>query len=162
MADIQDIFNSVQVKRMSPSQSKAFFAVRKCRTASMGSHIDHCDRCGHKSISYNSCRNRHCPICQNSKQQEWVNAQMSKLLPTHYFHIVFTIPEEIEAVAIRNQKLVYDILFKAASETLLKLSEDKKHLGAQIGFVSILHTWGQNLMGHTHLHCILPAGGLFR
>jgi hypothetical protein len=160
MADIQDIFNSIQVKRMSPSQSKAFFAIRKCRTASMGSHVDHCDRCGHKSISYNSCRNRHCPICQNSKQQEWVQAQMSKLLPTHYFHIVFTIPHELNTIAFQNQELIYSILIKSAGKSLMELAMDDKHLGASIGVTSVLHTWGQNLSFHPHVHCIVPGGGL--
>ena len=135
-------------------------AIENCRTAALGGHIDECENCGHIKISYNSCRNRHCPKCQGLAREMWLKQQKRNLLPTHYFHIVFTIPDTVNQLALRNQREVYSILFKACSETLLELALDKKYIGAKIGFISILHTWGQNLMDHPHIHCIVPGGGL--
>ena len=139
---------------------RAMNAIECCRTAALGGHVEQCDVCGHIRISYNSCRNRHCPKCQSLPREKWLAARKRDLLPVEYFHIVFTIPDLLNPLALRNQRVVYDLLFKAASEALLALSKDLKHLGAEIGFISILHTWGQNLMDHPHLHCLVPGGGL--
>lgn len=139
---------------------KTMSAIERCRTAQLGGHVDQCDSCGYLRISYNSCRNRHCPKCQSLPREKWLAARKRDLLPVEYFHIVFTIPDLLNPLALRNQRVVYDLLFKAASEALLALSKDPKHLGAEIGFLSILHTWGQNLMDHPHLHCLVPGGGL--
>lgn len=126
----------------------------------MGSHVDSCDSCSHISISYNSCRNRHCPICQGSKQHEWVESQLAKLLPVPYSHVVFTIPQELNIIALQNQELIYSILIKSAGNTITELAKDPKYLGANTGVTSVLHTWGQNLSFHPHVHCIVPGGGL--
>ena len=139
---------------------RAMFAIQNCRTQLMGSHTDKCDKCGHTRTHYNSCRNRHCPKCQSINQTKWVDKLGSTLLPVKYFHIVFTIPSELNRLSLVNQECVYNIMFKAASETILQLAKDKKHLGADTGLVAVLHTWGQNLMEHPHLHTIVPAGGL--
>lgn len=139
---------------------KTMNAIEKCRTAALGGHIEKCGTCGHIRISYNSCRNRHCPKCQGMAQGKWINARKQDLLPVKYFHLVFTIPEQLNPIAIRNQKEIYNILFKASAETLTDLGKDPKYLKAEIGFISILHTWGQTLMHHPHIHCILPGGGL--
>jgi len=138
---------------------KTMYAIQHCRTAALGGHVDCCNLCGHKRVVYNSCRNRHCPLCQGMKQTKWVDKLTSTLLPVSYFHIVFTIPAELNRLVLVNQKCLYDILFKAASESLLMLAKDKKYLNAQSGLVAVLHTWGQNLMEHPHLHTIVPAGG---
>lgn len=122
--------------------------------------MDECDHCGHMEISYNSCRNRHCPKCQFLKKEKWIEARSKDLLPIQYFHVVFTIPEELNPIVLRNQKVMYDLLFHSVSETLITLGKDPKHLGAYIGFIGVLHTWGQNLMDHPHIHCIVPGGGL--
>lgn len=122
--------------------------------------IYECDECGHIKISYNSCRNRHCPKCQTLAKEKWIDDRKNDLLPVGYFHVVFTIPEELNFITLINQNIMYSILFRAVSETLLELSRDAKYLGAEIGFTAILHTWGQNLMNHPHLHCIVPGGGL--
>ncbi len=145
--------------KLPAQQLKTMYAIQHCRTAVMGGHIDSCDNCKHKRIAYNSCRNRHCPQCQGMKQAKWVDKLASTLLPVSYFHIVFTIPSELNRLALVNQKCIYDILFKAASESVLLLSKDKKYLNAQSGLVAVLHTWGQNLMDHPHLHTLVPAGG---
>ena len=139
---------------------KAMTSIEACRTAELGGHVDECDECGHIRISYNSCRNRHCPKCQTLAKERWLENRKIDLLPVGYFHVVFTLPEELNYIALTNQKDVYSILFQAASETLLELGRDRKYLGAEIGFTSILHTWGQNLMHHPHVHCIVPGGGL--
>lgn len=139
---------------------KAIEAIEKCRTAELGGHINKCDHCGHQTVFYNSCRNRHCPKCQSLAKERWLLDRKVDLLPVEYFHVVLTIPNQLNALALRNQKVLYDILFKAGSEALLELGKDSKHLGAEIGFITILHTWGQNLMDHPHLHCIVPGGGL--
>ena len=132
----------------------------RCRTAALGGHMDVCQSCGYVAISYNSCRDRHCPKCQGQKRAEWLEARLERLLPVEYFHVVFTIPEELHPLALRNKKIVYDLLFQAASQTLLQIAADPQHLGAQIGFTAILHTWGQNLLLHPHLHCVVTGGGL--
>ncbi|MBU7005099.1 hypothetical protein Ga0451573_000003 [Peptococcaceae bacterium DYL19] len=132
---------------------KAVHAIEFCRTSMFGGHVQECDECGHVKISYNSCRNRHCPKCQGITKEKWLKDRRQDLLPAGYFHVVFTIPEELNQIALRNQKEVYSILFQAASDTLKELACDKKYLGAQIGATLVLHTWGQNLMFHPHVHC---------
>lgn len=160
MTELQDIFNQVRLKSMSPAQAKAFHMIRRCRTSSMGYHSEVCTECGSVDVSYNSCRNRHCPKCQHSVQQQWVDAQMSKLLPVGYFHIVFTLPQELNTLIFQNQKLLYSLLLQAAGHTLVELAKNPKYLGATSGVTSVLHTWGQNLSFHPHVHCIVPGGGL--
>jgi len=135
-------------------------AIEICRTAELGGHVDQCDQCGALRISYNSCRNRHCPKCQSLDKERWLEARERDLLPTSYFHLVFTLPEGLRPLALRNQKVVYNLLFKFASETLTQLAKDPKYLGAEIGFIAMLHTWSQTLMDHPHLHCLVPGGGL--
>lgn len=139
---------------------KAMKAIVDCRTSAIGGHVDECDECGHKRISYNSCRNRHCPKCQGTARNKWVSKMKNNLLDVGYFHVVLTLPHELNDIVLRNKEIMYGLLFKTGSETLLELGRDEKHLGAQIGFTAILHTWGQNLMDHNHLHCIVPGGGL--
>jgi predicted Zn-ribbon and HTH transcriptional regulator len=142
-------------------QLKAFRAIQRCRTAALGGHIDACPRCGYQAaISYNSCRNRHCPKCQVQARERWLAARESELLTTSYFHVVFTVPHELNVLALNNQRLFYDLLFAASAQTLLEVAANPKHLGAKIGVISILHTWGQNLLLHPHIHCAIPAGGL--
>ncbi len=160
MSKIQCIFSHIHPKNMSPDQAKTFYAIKNCRTATLGAHVNRCQSCEHTEILYNSCRNRHCPICQNSKQHEWVQKQLSKLLPIPYFHVVFTLPQELNTIILQNQQLLYSILMKSAANTLKELAQTPKFLGAQIGITSVLHTWGQNLSFHPHLHCIVPGGGL--
>ena len=143
-----------------PWQLKAMYAISNCRTANLGGHLDRCDHCDYLHISYNSCRNRNCPKCQTLSKERWIEARKEDLLDTGYFHIVFTIPDSINPLAYQNPQIIYDILFKAAAETLKELAADKKYLGAEIGFSQVLHTWGQNLMHHPHIHCIIPGGGL--
>lgn len=138
---------------------KVMFALEHCRTSVLGGHVDKCDRCGHLRISYNSCRNRHCPKCQGLNRIKWIDKVSSALLPVPYFHIVFTIPSQLNRLSLVNQKCVYNILFKAASESLLMLAKDPKYLHALTGLIAVLHTWGQNLMEHPHLHTLVPAGG---
>jgi hypothetical protein len=141
-------------------QLKVLRAIRDCRTAALGGHLDRCSRCGRQAISYNSCRNRHCPKCQTNKRDRWLMKQTEDLLPLPYFHVVFTLPHDLSALVLQNKKLLYDLLLRTSAETLLEIAADSKHLGAQIGFLSILHTWGQNLLHHPHVHCVVPAGGL--
>jgi Putative transposase/Transposase zinc-binding domain len=146
---------------LSPQQRKAFHDIRDCRTAALGGHVDECDQCGHRVISYNSCRNRNCPKCQAAARAKWLEERAAELLPVEqYFHVVFTLPQELAALALQNGREIYNILFRAASETLLKIAADPKHLGASIGFLAVLHTWGQNLHLHPHLHCVVPGGGI--
>jgi Transposase zinc-binding domain/Putative transposase len=142
-------------------QLKAFRAISSCRTAALGGHIDACPGCGYQAaISYNSCRNRHCPKCQTQLRERWLAARERELLATSYFHVVFTVPHELNALALDNASLFYGLLFAASAQTLLEVAADPKHLGAAIGVISILHTWGQNLLLHPHVHCAIPAGGL--
>ena len=135
-------------------------AIEICRTAQLGGRVEKCDHCGHQKTYYNSCRNRHCPQCQNLTKEQWLINRKQDLLPVEYFHVVLTVPEDLNELMIRNQKIMYDILFKAGSESLLELGRDPKFLGAEIGIIMVLHTWGQNLMTHPHLHCIVTGGGL--
>jgi hypothetical protein len=135
-------------------------AIEACRTSVLGGHKDKCDHCGHLEISYNSCRNRHCPKCQTLRKERWIEARGEDLLPIQYFHVVFTIPSELNRLVSMNRKVMYDLLFQSVSETLMALANDPKHLGARIGAIGILHTWGQNLMDHPHIHCIVTGGGL--
>jgi hypothetical protein len=135
-------------------------AIEVCRTAVLGGHKDQCDHCGHLEISYNSCRNRHCPKCQTLRKERWIQARSEDLLPIEYFHVVFTIPSELNPLVSMNPKIMYNLLFRSVSETILKLASDPEHLGATVGIIGILHTWGQNLMDHPHVHCIVTGGGL--
>jgi len=144
-------------------QRKAFESIRDCRTAALGGHVEYveeCDTCGHRVISYNSCRNRHCPKCQAMARAEWLAEREGELLPVPYFHVVFTLPQQIGGLALQNAREIYSILFRAASETLLTIAADPKRLGAAVGFLAVLHTWGQNLHLHPHLHCVVPGGGI--
>jgi len=146
---------------ISYQQLKAFRAVSRCRTASLGGHIDVCSKCGHQTgISYNSCRNRHCPKCQAGARQRWLEARQQELLDTGYFHVVFTVPHQLNVLALTSPAGFYDLLFSATAQTLLEVAANPKRLGADIGLLAILHTWGQNLLLHPHIHCLVPAGGL--
>jgi hypothetical protein len=146
--------------KMPVQQHRLMRAIECCRTAALGGHVDQCNACGHERISYNSCRNRHCPKCQNSARAEWVARRKAELLPVEYFHVVFTIPRELNALTLQNKALLYQLLFEASATTLLTIAADPRHLGARIGFFSILHTWGQNLLDHPHVHCVVTGGGL--
>jgi hypothetical protein len=140
---------------------KVLLAIARCRTAALGGHLDECTRCGHRAtLSYNSCRNRHCPKCQIAARERWIAARRLELLPTRYVHVVFTLPRALAPLALQNKKVVYDLLFRASAQTLLEVARDPKHLGAEIGFFSVLHTWNQKLGLHPHVHCVVPAGGL--
>jgi hypothetical protein len=148
---------------LGPRQRKAFQAIRDCRTAALGRHaeyVEQCDTCGHLVISYNSCRDRHCPKCQASSRAKWLAARQSELLPVPYFHVVFTLPQQIGGLALQNARVIYTLLFRAVAETLLTIAGDPQRLGAAIGFLAVLHTWGQNLHLHPHLHCVVPGGGI--
>jgi hypothetical protein len=139
---------------------KVLDAIVHCRTAALGGHLDKCVHCGHQAISFNSCRNRHCPKCQGNARAKWLAARSAELLPVPYFHIVFTLPHELSALVLQNKRLLYDLLFRASAATLLEMARDPKHLGADIGLLGVLHTWGQNLQHHPHVHYVVPAGGL--
>jgi len=140
---------------------KVLSAIERCRTAALGGHRDRCSRCGHTvAISYNSCRDRHCPKCQTSARNRWLAARTGELLPVPYVHVVFTLPHELGPLAFHNKKILYSLLFRASAAALLEIARNPKHLGAEIGFLSVLHTWGQNLLHHPHVHCVIPAGGL--
>jgi hypothetical protein len=139
---------------------RVLFAIEHCRTAALGGHLDRCCQCGHEAISFNSCRSRHCPKCQTNARNKWLAERKKELLPLKYVHVVFTIPHELSWLALQNKKVIYDLLFRSSAATLLEIAADPKHLGADIGFLSVLHTWGQNLQHHPHVHCVIPAGGL--
>src|SRR5215471_6235746 len=140
---------------------KVLLAIARCRTAALGGHLDECTRCGHRAtISYNSCRNRHCPKCQTAARERWIAARRRELLPTRYLHIVFTLPHRLAPLVLQNKKVLYDLLFRTSAETLQEVARDPRHLGAEIGFFSVLHTWSQQLNAHPHVHCVVPAGGL--
>jgi len=146
---------------LSREQRKAFDDIRACRTAALGGHVDQCDQCGHCAISYNSWRNRSCPKCQAAARAKWLAEREAELLPVkEYFHIVFTLPRQIAVLALQNARRIYSILFQSVAETLLTIAADPKHLGAAIGFLAVLHTWGQNLHLHPHIHCVVPGGGI--
>ena len=145
---------------LSTGQRRVMSAIELCRTAALGSHREHCDQCPYERTCYDSCRNRHCTKCQCLARAQWIEHRQSELLDTGYFHVVFTLPEEIAAIAYQNKEVVYHILFRATSETLRTIAADPEHLGAEIGFFAVLHSWGQNLLFHPHLHCVVPGGGL--
>ena len=165
--EVADIFRQVgpsyredHAASLSRGQRRVMSAIEQCRTAALGGHVEECDACGQQRMAYNSCRNRHCPKCQSLVRAQWLEERQTELLPVEYFHVVFTVPQEIAVIAYQNKAAVYDILFRATSETLRTIAGDPKHLGAEIGFIAILHTWGQNLLHHPHLHCVVPGGGL--
>jgi hypothetical protein len=139
---------------------KVLLAIARCRTAALGGHLDGCTRCGHRAISYNSCRNRHCPKCQAGARERWLEKRRQELLPIPYVHVVFTLPRHLAPLVLQNKKVIYDLLFRTSAETLLEVARDPQHLGAEIGFFSVLHTWSQKLELHPHVHCVVPAGGL--
>jgi hypothetical protein len=153
-------YRTAQADRLSNSQRRAMAAIEACRTAVLGGHVEQCEDCGETRVAYNSCRNRHCPKCQGLARAHWLVKRQAELLPVPYFHLVFTMPAPIAAIALQNKAVVYDILFKAAAETVRTIAADPKHLGAEIGMIGVLHTWGQNLHHHPHLHGIVPGGGL--
>ena len=163
--DVAEVFRRYQDAYLatysaSPQQRRVIHDLMACRTAALGGHLRRCQECGHEQIAYNSCRNRHCPKCQASKQAAWLEAQCANLLEVPYYHLVFTLPETLGPLALQNKRLLYGLLFRAAAETLSRIARDPKHLGAKIGFTAVLHTWGQTLLHHPHLHCVVPAGGL--
>src|SRR5579863_9598447 len=163
--ELADIFrqhgNTYRKARRPPLQQlRVMRAIEVCRTSVLGGHADQCGQCDYTRISWNSCRNRHCPKCQNTERAKWLESRRGELLPVEYFHVVFTLPEEIAAIAFYNREAIYALLFRTVSETLLTIARDPKHLGAEIGFFAVLHTWGQNLHLHPHLHCVVPGGGL--
>lgn len=165
--EVADIFRQVgpayrqdHADALSRGQRRVMSDIERCRTAALGGHVEQCDACGHLRISFNSCRSRHCPKCQSLVRAQWLEDRQAELLPVEYFHVVFTVPQEIAAIAYQNKAVVYGILFHATAETLRTIAADPKHLGAEIGFIAILHTWGQNLLHHPHLHCVVPGGGV--
>jgi hypothetical protein len=139
---------------------KVYRAITACRTQALGGHLDQCSQCGYRVISYCSCRNRHCPQCQTNARNQWLEARSKELLAVGYFHVVFTLPHQFVGLALQNKRVIYDLLFQTCGETLLEVAADPKHLGAEIGFLTVLHTWGQNLLAHPHIHCVIPTGGL--
>jgi len=163
--ELADIFRQYgpafrDARKLSRQQLRVMRAVETCRTSVLGGHTEKCGQCDYTRISYNSCRNRHCPKCQNTERTRWLESRRGELLPVEYFHVVFTVPEEIARLAFYNQEALYGILFRAAAQTLLTIARDPKHLGAEIGFFGILHTWGQNLLHHPHVHFVIPGGGI--
>jgi hypothetical protein len=165
--EVADVFHAHQDQflqrwshALSDQQRKVLRDIGLCRTAALGTHLERCDRCSYETVAYDSCRNRHCPKCQSSARDRWLLKQAASLLPVPYVHAVFTVPEQLAPLGLRNQRLFYSMLFHAASETLLKIAADQRHLGARIGILAVLHTWSQNLQFHPHLHCLIPAGGL--
>ena len=162
--EVADIFRRFggqyrQRRKLPLQHHRVMRAIESCRTAALGGHVDRCNRCQHQRISYNSCRNRHCPKCQNRQRAEWVERRRAELLPIEYFHVVFTIPEQLNPVMQQNKDLLYKLLFDVSAQTLQTIAADPKHLGARIGFFSILHTWGQNLLFHPHIHAVATGGG---
>ena len=153
-------FSRLYGESASVEQQRALRDISRCRTAALGGHKQECDNCGHEVISYNSCRNRHCPKCQAGATATWLDKQTAYLLDVEYFHLVFTLPHQIGPIALQNKRAIYGMLFSAAAETLSTIAKDPKHLGAQIGFLAVLHTWGQNLFHHPHVHCVVPGGGI--
>jgi Putative transposase/Transposase zinc-binding domain len=147
-------------RSLSTDERRVLSALSCCRTAALGGHVETCNHCQHQRIAYNSCRNRHCPKCQGSACARWMESQATDLLPVQYFHVVFTLPSAFNRLALANKRTLYGILFDAVSETLLEVAADPRNLGARIGFIGILHTWGQNLSLHPHVHCVVPGGGL--
>lgn len=156
------VYRTAHAGHLSLHQLKIMSAVEHCRTAAMGGHVEACTDCGHWRIAYNSCRNRHCPRCQGAAARTWLAAREADLLPVGYFHVVFTLPAEVADIAFHNRALVYDLLFRAASETMMTIAADPKHLGARIGITAVLHTWGSAMTYHPHVHMIVPGGGIAR
>jgi Putative transposase/Transposase zinc-binding domain len=154
-----DVFLDAYGDTLSPEQRRVLVDLPRCRTAALGGHVEACDQCGHQQVAYNSCRNRHCPKCQATEAARWVEARAADLLPVEYFHVVFTLPAALGPIALQNPRVVYDLLFHAAAETLLQIAADPDHLGAEIGLLAVLHTWGQTLQHHPHVHCVVPGGG---
>ena len=155
--------NGAEYRRVhapSGAQLRLLENIAACRTAALGGHVDECGGCGRERVSYNSCRDRHCPKCQGPRRAQWLADRLERLLPTPYFHVVFTLPDDLNPLALRNRRLLYGILFDAASKTLLQIARDPRHLGADVGITAVLHTWGQNLLLHPHLHCVVTGGGL--
>lgn len=155
-----DAFRAAQGGRLLPDQRRVMAAIEACRTATLGGHIEQCDDCGLVRIAYNSCRDRHCPKCQGLARAQWLADRQADLLPVAYFHVVFTVPAPVAAIALQNKAAVYDILLKAAAETIRLIGADPRHLGAETGMIAVLHTWGQTLSHHPHAHCVVPGGGL--
>ena len=167
LLEVADIFRAagagyraVQAGHLSLAQLKVMSAIQNCRTAALGGHVEGCDDCGHLRIAYNSCRNRHCPKCQGAAARTWLAEREADLLPVGYFHVVFTLPAEIADIAWQNKAVVYDLLFRAASETMITIAADPRHLGARIGITAVLHTWGSAMTHHPHVHMIVPGGGI--
>jgi len=163
--ELADIFRQYgspyrETRKLPLEQLRVMRAIETCRTSALGGYVEECDQCNYRRIAYNSCRNRHCPKCLNTERAKWLHSRQEELLPVEYFHVVFTVPEQIARIAFYNKGTVYGILFRAAAETLLTLARDPRHLGAEIGFFGILHTWGQNLLHHPHVHFVIPGGGL--
>ncbi|MGE0830683.1 MAG: IS91 family transposase [Hyphomonadaceae bacterium] len=165
--EVADIFRAAglayrqaQAGHLSFGQLRVMSAIEACRTAALGGHVSRCEDCAHADIAYNSCRNRHCPKCQSAAAYDWLEARRADLLPVEYFHVVFTLPAPIADIAYTNKAVIYEALFKAASEALITIAADPKHLGARIGLTAVLHTWGSALTHHPHVHCIVPGGGL--
>jgi hypothetical protein len=165
--ELADIFRQVgpeyrrdHAGKLSRAQLRVMSAIERCRTAALGGHVEQCDACGHQRIAFNSCRDRHRPKCQSLTRAQWLEDRRAELLPVEYFHVMFTVPQPIEALAYQNKALLYDMLFKSTAQTLRTIAADPKHLGAEIGFIAVLHTWGQNLLHHPHLHCVVPGGGV--
>jgi hypothetical protein len=163
--ELADIFRMhgdayCQTNTLTPEQYKVLHAIKNCRTNVLGGHIEQCDRCAAIKYAYNSCRNRHCPKCESFKAAQWLEARQAELLPVHYFHVVFTLPHELNHLVLYNKQLLYNLLFESAWETLNTLGKDPKRLNGQMGMLAILHTWGQNLSQHNHVHCIVPGGAL--
>ena len=165
--EVADIFRAhgpawrrARASHLSLGQLKVMSAIERCRTAALGGHVARCQDCDHVQIAYNSCRNRHCPKCQAAAAKDWLAARQAELLPVRYFHVVFTLPKQITAIAYQNKAVVYDLLFKASAETMLTIAADPKHLGARIGLTAVLHTWGSAMTHHPHVHMIVPGGGI--
>jgi hypothetical protein len=152
----------LEAPSLSLAQRRVMTAIEQCRTAALGGHVEQCDRCQHTRVWYNSCRNRHCPKCQSLARAQWVDRREADLLDCEYFHVVFTVPEAVATIGFLNKALVYGILFRATAETLQTIAADPKHLGAELGFFAVLHTWGQQLQHHPHVHCVVPGGGISR
>jgi hypothetical protein len=164
VADVIRLFGDALLREgaVTPARRRVMRALLACRTSQLGGHVESCDSCDYRRIAYNSCRNRHCPKCQSSRQAKWLEDRAKDLLPVEYFHVVFTMPEELARIALQNKRVVYGILFAASAATLRTIAADPKHLGAEIGFLSVLHTWSQDLRHHPHVHCVVPGGGLAR
>ena len=155
-----DVYRQEHAGSLSSAQRRVMTAIETCRTAALGGHIEQCDACGHQRIAYNSCANRHCPKCQSLARAAWIDHRLAELLQVPYFHVVFTIPDALAPIALQNKRLIYGLLFRATADTLRTIAADPRHLGAEIGFFAVLHTWGQTLVAHPHLHCVIPGGGL--